>query len=66
MESFPGPAIARAGNGVCYGYFERSQAAAEWMRRRAGTAGRLWSNLRPTIRGALRTMALRGRAILKS
>jgi glycolate oxidase FAD binding subunit len=37
MESFPGPAIARAGNGVCYGYFEHAQAAAEWM---AGTAGR--------------------------
>ena len=27
MESFPGPAVARAGSGVCYGYFERSQAA---------------------------------------
>ena len=25
MESFPGPAIARAGNGVCYGYFEQSR-----------------------------------------
>ena len=36
MESFPGPAIARAGNGVCYGYFEHAQAAAEWM---AGAAG---------------------------
>ena len=37
MGSWTGPAIARAGNGVCYGYFERSQAAAEWM---AGAAGR--------------------------
>jgi glycolate oxidase FAD binding subunit len=37
MDSFPGPAIARAGNGVCYGYFEHSQAAAEWL---AGAAGR--------------------------
>ncbi len=37
MESFPGPAIARAGNGVCYGYFENAQAAAEWM---SGAAGR--------------------------
>jgi glycolate oxidase FAD binding subunit len=36
MRSFPGPAIARAGNGVCYGYFERSRCAAEWM---SGTVG---------------------------
>jgi hypothetical protein len=36
MQSFPGPAIARAGNGVCYGYFEHSRAVAGWM---AGTAG---------------------------
>jgi FAD/FMN-containing dehydrogenase len=31
MQSFPGPAVARAGSGVCYGYFERAQAAAEWL-----------------------------------
>jgi glycolate oxidase FAD binding subunit len=31
MASFPGPALARAGSGVCYGYFERSQAAADWL-----------------------------------
>jgi glycolate oxidase FAD binding subunit len=31
MASFPGAAIARAGSGVCYGYFEQSAAAAEWM-----------------------------------
>jgi len=31
MESFPGPAVARAGSGVCYGYFERSQAARDWL-----------------------------------
>ena len=31
MASFPGPAVARAGSGVCYGYFERSQAAADWL-----------------------------------
>ena len=37
MESFPGPAVARAGSGVCYGYFERAQAAAEWL---AGTQPR--------------------------
>jgi glycolate oxidase FAD binding subunit len=32
MASFPGPAVVRAGSGVCYGYFERSQAAADWLR----------------------------------
>lgn len=31
MASFDGPALARAGSGVCYGYFERSDAAAEWL-----------------------------------
>ena len=31
MKSFPGPAVARAGSGVCYGYFERAQAAADWL-----------------------------------
>jgi glycolate oxidase FAD binding subunit len=31
MASFPGSAIARAGSGVCYGYFEESPAAAEWL-----------------------------------
>jgi glycolate oxidase FAD binding subunit len=39
MASFPGPAVARAGSGVCYGYFERAEEAAEWLAgpgRRAG------------------------------
>ncbi len=31
LESFPGPALARAGSGVCYGYLERADLAAEWM-----------------------------------
>ena len=31
MASFQGPALARAGSGVCYGYFEESEAAARWM-----------------------------------
>ena len=31
MASFEGPALARAGSGVCYGYFERCAAAAEWL-----------------------------------
>jgi len=37
MASFPSPAIARAGSGVCYGYFENYREAADWM---AGDAGR--------------------------
>jgi glycolate oxidase FAD binding subunit len=31
MASFPTAAIARAGSGVCYGYFNRSDAAARWI-----------------------------------
>jgi glycolate oxidase FAD binding subunit len=31
MGSFPGAAIARAGTGVCYGYFERFGVAADWL-----------------------------------
>jgi glycolate oxidase FAD binding subunit len=30
IASFPGPALARAGSGVCYGYFAESPAAARW------------------------------------
>jgi glycolate oxidase FAD binding subunit len=39
MERFAGPAVARAGSGVCYGYFERSREAAAWL---ADAAGRGW------------------------
>jgi glycolate dehydrogenase FAD-binding subunit len=35
MASFPGMAVARAGSGVCYGYFEHWGAAADWMRQAA-------------------------------
>jgi glycolate oxidase FAD binding subunit len=31
MESFPGPAIARAGTGVCYGYFASADEALRWQ-----------------------------------
>ncbi len=31
LESLPGPSLARAGSGVCYGYFERTQDAALWL-----------------------------------
>jgi glycolate oxidase FAD binding subunit len=39
MASFEGPAVARAGTGVCYGYFEQAEAAARWM---AGAVQRGW------------------------
>ena len=31
MTSFPGAAIARAGSGVCYGYFPQSGGVKEWL-----------------------------------
>ena len=39
MGSFDGPAVARAGSGVCYGYFESLEAASRWL---AEAAGRGW------------------------
>ena len=39
MESFEGPSVARAGSGVCYGYFEESRAASGWL---AEADGRGW------------------------
>jgi glycolate oxidase FAD binding subunit len=39
IASFDGAALARAGSGVCYGYFEESAAAAAWM---AGAVQRGW------------------------
>ena len=33
MGSFEGPAVARAGSGVCYGYFEQPSGAAAWLSR---------------------------------
>jgi len=38
--SFEGPAIARAGSGVCYGYFEQSAGAARWLERTAASPWR--------------------------
>jgi hypothetical protein len=31
LSSFECPALARAGTGVCYGYFDTPPAAAEWL-----------------------------------
>ena len=33
MESFPGPAVARAASGVCYGYLDHIDAAPGWFAR---------------------------------
>jgi len=43
MEAFPHEAIARAGSGVCYGYFETSVDAADWIRRRGSKAVIEWA-----------------------
>lgn len=32
MASLPCPALARAGSGICYGYFDDDSAAARWVR----------------------------------
>lgn len=39
LNSFPGPALARAGSGVCYGYFEHASDAAAWL---SGAVTRGW------------------------
>ena len=31
VASFDGPVVARAGSGVCYGYFEQPEAAEAWL-----------------------------------
>ena len=36
MESFPGPAIARAASGVCYGYFAQAESTTGWFARAKG------------------------------
>jgi glycolate oxidase FAD binding subunit len=32
LEALPGPAVARAGSGVCYGRFDSAGAAANWVK----------------------------------
>jgi FAD/FMN-containing dehydrogenase len=36
VASFDGPAVARAGSGVCYGYFPEMAGASKWRRQSAG------------------------------
>jgi glycolate oxidase FAD binding subunit len=42
LASFEGPALARAGSGVCYGYFEQSEGAASWL---SAAVGRGWNTV---------------------
>jgi glycolate oxidase FAD binding subunit len=40
IAAFEGPAVARAGSGVCYGHFEECQAAARWLAESTGRGGK--------------------------
>ena len=42
LASFPGPALARAASGVCYGAFPGVEGASEWLQR---TAQRGWKSV---------------------
>ena len=50
MESFPGPAVARAASGVCYGYFEQADATAEWFARAKAMAWKAVIEFAPEAR----------------
>ena len=56
MQSFPGPAVARAGSGVCYGYFERAQAAGDWLSGAHGSGSKAVIEFAPE--GSRRTLDL--------
>jgi glycolate oxidase FAD binding subunit len=56
MQSFPGPAVARAGSGVCYGYFERAQGAADWLGGAHGSGSKAVIEFAPE--GSRRTLKL--------
>src|SRR5471030_288924 len=65
MASFEGPAVARAGSGVCYGYFEETGAAVAWL---AGAVERGWKaviNLLPTLAGSPSSSGLRQATTLR-
>jgi glycolate oxidase FAD binding subunit len=40
VASFDGPMLARAGSGVCYGYFANVEEAAKWRRKSGGRAAK--------------------------
>ncbi len=53
MERFAGPAAARAGSGVCYGYFEHGADAAAWLAEAAGRGSKAVMESGPENRGEL-------------
>jgi len=50
MASFEGPALARAGSGVCYGYFEHCAAAAAWAAEAVGSGWKIVIEFSPEER----------------
>jgi len=50
MASFEGPALARAGSGVCYGYFEHCAAAAAWAGAAVGSGWKIVIEFSPEER----------------
>ncbi len=50
MESFPGPALARAASGVCYGYFGQAESTAEWFARTKAMAWKAVIEFAPEAR----------------
>ena len=53
IGSFTGPAIARAGSGVCYGFFEKCEPAAAWMSTAAGKGWKAVVEFAPASREPL-------------
>ena len=52
LDSFKGPALARAGSGVCYGYFDRCEAAAAWLSKTAPKGSKAVIEFAPEARKA--------------
>ena len=52
VESFDGPVVARAGSGVCYGYFAAAEGAADWIRKTSGCGWKTVIEFAPAARKA--------------
>jgi glycolate oxidase FAD binding subunit len=52
VESFEGAVVARAGSGVCYGYFAAADGAAEWIRKTSGCGWKAVIEFAPAARKA--------------
>ncbi len=53
MASLPCPAVARAGSGVCYGYFARYEEAGSWMEEAVRRGWKAVAEFGPVDRGNL-------------